>query len=247
MALGLGAIVASVLLAGRGGMGPAPRDPILPDLTIAPITDLVPTQNEMGARTLRFGVTIGNIGAGELRLRARRSHPLADDWRVVQQVRERAGGYGEVATDATLVYAGDGHDHWHIREVERHSLETIDGTLVGTVVKEGFCFFDTTIVRRMPGMPDEPAHFSTECGGALDTGISMGLSIGWGDEYPWHLFAQEIDISDLPDGGYRLRAVADPFGWFSELDETNNEYWVELVLRTVDGAPQVEQVRTSAG
>ena len=57
----------------------------------------------------------------------------------------------------------------------------------------------------------------------------MGLSVGWGDEYPWHLFEQEIDIS-FPEGRYRLRATADPFGWFDELDEANNEVVVDIQL-----------------
>ena len=67
----------------------------------------------------------------------------------------------------------------------------------------------------------------------------MGLSVGWGDEYPWHLFEQEIDITDLPEGRYRLRATADPFDWFDELDETNNEVVVDIQLEFEGEQPVV--------
>ena len=66
----------------------------------------------------------------------------------------------------------------------------------------------------------------------------MGLSVGWGDEYPWHLFEQEIDITDL-QGRYRLRATADPFDWFDELDETNNEVVVDIQLEFEGEQPVV--------
>ncbi len=112
---------------------PARVHPLLPDLTIAPITEIFGGVNEDGTRTLRFGVAIANVGAGDFVLRARRSNFLSDDWRVVQRVKEASGGFTELPTDATLVWGGDGHDHWHIREVESHTLETLDGTVLARV------------------------------------------------------------------------------------------------------------------
>jgi hypothetical protein len=57
---------------------------------------------------------------------------------------------------------------------------------------------------------------------------------------------QQIDVSDLPDGRYRLRAAADPFGWFDELDEANNEAWTDLELFSEEGIPAVRILGTSA-
>lgn len=225
---------------------PARVDPLLADLTIAPITELVPAVRDNGARLLRFGVIIANVGEGDFLLSARRSHPLADDWKVIQKIPERTSGHTERLTDASLVYGGDGHNHWHIREVESHVVESLGGEVLGRVVKEGYCFFDTThIDAALAGSPKEPRYRSRGCGGQLDTTASMGLSVGWGDDYPWHLFQQEVDISNLPDGTYRLRATADPFGWFEELDESNNEFWAEFQLETVNDFPEVTVVRTS--
>ncbi len=219
----------------------APVDPRLPDLTVAPLTEITGGLNEDGTRSIRFGVMLVNQGEGDFLLRARRSNPLSSDWQVTQRIVD-VGGYTEKMSPATLVFGGDGHDHWHIREVESHTIEGLDGVALGGVVKSGFCFFDTDQVRpELPGAPSAKVYASSDCGGRFDGAIRMGLSVGWGDEYPWHLFEQEINITDLPEGRYRLRAVADPFGWFDELDETNNQVTVDIEFH-MDGPQPVVQV-----
>ena len=189
----------------------APIDPKLPDLTVGPLTGITGGLNEDGTQSVRFGVMIVNQGEGDFLLRARRSNALADDWQVTQRIVD-VGGYTEKPSEATLVYGGDGHNHWHVKEVESHVIEDLDGNVLGSVVKSGFCFFDTDAVRPdLPGAPAAKVYASEDCGGQFDSANLMGLSVGWGDEYPWHLFEQEIDITDLPEGRYRLRATADPF------------------------------------
>jgi hypothetical protein len=223
--------------------------PLLPDLTVNPIGEINAGVEVNGTRRfLNFGVMLVNIGDGDFHLRARRSHPLSDDWRVVQLVAESGGGHTETQTAATMVPGGDGHDHWHIRDVESHQVEAPDGTVVGRVAKEGFCFFDTDhVLPELSGSPPAKVYRSAECGGRLDTTAGMGLSVGWGDDYPWHLLGQSVDITNLPDGEYRVRAVVDPFGWFDELDETNNEVWTDIAISTnTDGLPVVEVLRTSS-
>jgi lysyl oxidase len=217
----------------------APIDPKLPDLTVGPLSEITGALKDDGTRSVRFGVMIVNQGEGDFLLRARRSNALADDWQVTQRIADE-GGYTERPSPATLVYGGDGHDHWHIKEVERHVIEDLDGNVLGSVVKSGFCFFDTDAVSPdLPGAPAAKVYSSEDCGGRFDSANLMGLSVGWGDEYPWHLFEQEIDITDLPEGRYRLRATADPYGWFDELDETNNEVVVDIQLEFEGEQPVV--------
>ena len=214
-------------------------DPRLPDLTVGPLSEIVGGLNDDGTRSVRFGVMIVNQGEGDFLLRGRRSNALAGDWQVTQRIVD-VGGYTEKASSATLVYGGDGHDHWHVKEVESHVIEDLDGTVLGRVVKSGFCFFDTDAVRPdLPGAPTAKVYASEDCGGRFDSTNLMGLSVGWGDEYPWHLFEQEIDITNLPEGRYRLRATADPFGWFDELDEANNEVVVDIQLKLEGEQPVV--------
>jgi hypothetical protein len=246
------AVVLSQLTPADQGPRPLPArvDPLLPDLTIAPYSEftgsrVLDTRKEL----LRFGVMIVNVGDGDFMLSARRPHLLSDAWEVVQRIPERAGGFTERATPASLVFGGDGHDHWHIREVESHRLETLDGVVLGEVIKQGYCFFDTDLVRPgLPGAAAERVYRSTYCGDRIASGVSMGLSVGWGDEYPWHMLEQQIEITGLPDGTYRLVAVADPFGWFEELNEENNTYWEEFELgRDAYGLPEVKVLSTSTG
>src|SRR6476659_897086 len=98
--------------------GPKPLavavDPVLPDLTMVPITEVEGGFRDDGTPIIRFPATIANIGAGDFEAVAKRSWLGGDDWSVVQRIHERTSGFTERATTGTLVYAGDRHDHWHI-------------------------------------------------------------------------------------------------------------------------------------
>jgi hypothetical protein len=52
--------------------------------------------------------------------------------------------------------------------------------------------------------------------------------VGWGDIYHRRLPGQSIDITDLPDGTYRLWATADQAGFFRESNDANNSTWADL-------------------
>ena len=72
----------------------------------------------------------------------------------------------------------------------------------------------------------------------------MGLSVGWGDKYPWNLLDERIDVTGLPDGVYRIREIADPNNEFEESNEDNNETWVDVRLTTTaDGLRATEVVQ----
>ncbi len=62
------------------------------------------------------------------------------------------------------------------------------------------------------------------------THLTVGLSIGWGDMYPWNYAGQRIDVSSVPDGDYLLCLSADPLRQFTERREGNNEGWAKLRL-----------------
>jgi hypothetical protein len=56
----------------------------------------------------------------------------------------------------------------------------------------------------------------------------MGVSVGWKDDYYWRIPGQEIDITSLPTGKYRLLVEVDPRNYFRETNERNNVTWVDL-------------------
>lgn len=223
----------------------ARADPLLPDLVMGPIEDIAVGTTDTGQQRLRFAASIANIGAGPFLARAQRPWIGGEDWTVEQWFVEQAGGYSVISTGATLIYGGDGHGHWHVKQVEVHQLETLDGTVLGRLVKQGFCFFDTDPYdAAAPGAPTRAHWGARGCAGGLDTRVRMGLSVGWADKYPWHLLDERIDVTSVPDGTYRIREIADPNGDFRESDETNNETWVEIALKTLpDGLRDARVVR----
>lgn len=223
----------------------ARSDPLLPDLAMGPIEDIAVGTTQLGEQRLRFAATIVNIGEGPFVVRASRPWVGDEDWTVEQWIAERSGGYSMATTGAGLVYGGDGHNHWHVKQVEVHQIETLDGKVLGKLVKQGFCFFDTDAYRPdLSGAPPRAHWGARGCAGTLDTRVRMGLSVGWGDKYPWNLLDERIDVTDLPDGIYRIRQIADPNHEFEESNEDNNETWADVRLTTTaDGLRETEVVQ----
>jgi hypothetical protein len=104
-------------------------------------------------------------------------------------------------------------------------------TAVGHGLKSGFCFFDTTPYNLdLPGSPQAAVYNSLGCGSQSATSSTMGLSIGWGDTYPKGLPGQEIDITGLTAGDYRLRVMADEAAQYYEKTRANNANWTDIRL-----------------
>lgn len=221
----------------------APVEPMYPDMGMAPLGSIVVGVEGGGRSFLRFSATLVNVGPGPLVVSAHRPFPFTEDWVVVQRIEDATGGYSERQMPARLLFGGDGHDHWHVVGAEAHQLETMEGQIVGGLVKSGFCYFDNVDYRTtLPRAPAGPTHESRECGTRFDRDIAMGLSVGWGDEYQWYLLDQAIEITGVPDGRYRLRAIADPADHVVETDETNNDTWTVVDLTTIDGQRRVDTV-----
>ena len=59
---------------------------------------------------------------------------------ISQRIRTSAGSCRQVSTPAVMFWAGDGHDHRQVRDVEAFRLVRLDnGRRVGTGAKHGFC------------------------------------------------------------------------------------------------------------
>jgi Lysyl oxidase len=203
----------------------------LPDLGMARLRELsIDTATIPGRRLLRFTTVIVNVGAGPFETIGSRPDTGTIQMAVRQRIYNEAGSYRDRSTPAVMFWAGDGHDHWHVRDVEAYELTRLDnGRRVGTGAKHGFCYFDNTPYRLwLPGAPSSPVYGG--CGTAGDLTVTTGISVGWGDTYPAAIAYQWIDITGLKSGRYRLRATADPANWFAETNNTNNTTWVKLRL-----------------
>lgn len=232
-------LVGLLLLATAQPAAAAP--PGLPDLAMARLADISVDNTADGRSLLRFSTTIVNIGTERFELSASRPDTTAD-FKVSQRLYDADGSADERRTSAKLVFAGDGHTHWHVRNLESYELSRTDGGAeVGTSAKAGFCFSDDVRYRpALPGAPGSARYHRRQCGTPSSLSLVMGLSVGWGDRYGSNLPDQYIDITGLPDGAYRLRATADARNWFKESNEKNNKTSVDLTVVRVRGAVAVK-------
>lgn len=198
----------------------------LPDLGMARLEDFKIEKRPGGQRLLRFSSVVVNVGDGPFEVRGGRPDAGAPTMTTSQRIFDDAGGHRDVPTGAAMYFGGDGHDHWHVRDLETFELTHLGrGSKAGTGAKHGFCFWDN----QRYGSEGDP--FYKGCGASGDLAVTMGLSTGWGDIYPSTLPDQYIDITGLPAGRYRLTATADADDWFTEADEANNSTWVNLQFK----------------
>lgn len=208
-------------------------DALLPDLVMLAPSDFTIQQRPRGARWLRFSTVILNLGPGVFQVYGADSDgaSISDELPVVQQIQEPGGGFSEHPTAATMFYSGDGHDHWHVRDLQEWTLQNMNAQVLARGAKTGFCFWDNYDYGATTDAYYHP--FTTDaCEIASDGTVPMGLSVRWGDRYPYNIAFQYIDISRLPNGDYIVTVVADPpaadGGRFIEANEGNNTSWARI-------------------
>ena len=241
----------AVAMLGLSAAGGAPASAAasdrLPDLGMYKLLDFQIEKTPDHRRLLRYTTIIVNTGTGNFQAEGSRASSEQPEMSVVQRIFDDAGSSRVRPTAARMYWSGDGHDHWHLRDLETSSLERVDrggdrdDDLRGgsnASAKHGFCFFDNIKFNLLlVGAPLDAFYMG--CG--TDSTVltqTMGLSIGWGDAYFYDLVDQWVDITDVRPGRYRLTASADAQNWFLESDESNNFTWTELQLRR-NVAPRV--------
>ena len=201
----------------------------LPDLKVHTTTDFYIQTTSSGRRLLRFSGMMLNVGRGPLEIRADRASTKSP-WVVNQVIYETGGGTRKIQTTATMQWAGDGHNHWHVQRMLTYHLWSATGSQPTLrEAKLGYCFFDTN--RRNTSLPGAPKahHYRKEgCGkpGSLHT--LNGISVGWADLYPANFVLQWIDITGVPAGTYTVRGEVDLYNKFLESSETNNCTWSRI-------------------
>ena len=232
-----GASLLLILMAWATGASVRATDVVverLPDLGMAPLQDFSIDRKGNGTVWLRFDTIIVNVGDGPFEAygyKAGTADELADERRDVEQrVYRSDGSFVDEQTPAWMFWARDGHNHWHVEGLQTWHLAyaATPNDVIAIGKKTGFCFWDN----HRYGSPSNAWYHPNTTSACLekDGAVPMGLSIGWGDNYPSTLADQYIDISGLPWGDYALTVTADPKGEFREKDETNNT--VRALIRT---------------
>ena len=241
MAAALALALSVIVVAAASPPADAAVNDVLPDLRMAQLdniqikscTDTSGDCASVGQRQLRFDALIVNVGPGAFELRGERAS-TENEFEVTQHIYNRSGGKRDRPTTATMFYAGDDHNHWHVKDLAEYKLlkeRNNKRSVVRTDDKVGFCFGDNHNF----GSTQEPTYTPDNFGWCANNrpdalGLTMGISRGWGDLYPARQTGQYVDITGLADGRYRLKAKADAGKWFKEKKEKNNATWADIQI-----------------
>ena len=203
---------------------------LLPDLAMLQPNDFHLELKSGGVRLLRFSTSIVNLGPGRYDVYG--SEPDPADSNKLTKVTQRLqdGAWVAHPTAATMFYAGDGHNHWHVFGLQDWKLafQATPNDTIATGAKTGFCFWDNVNLSNAPKYYDG----TRECRQQLDGTVPMGLSVGWGDKYPWSIAFQYIDVSRFPYGNYCLTVTADPRSEFIEASTANNSVRTLIAIQS---------------
>jgi len=225
-----------------GEPAPAPTRPVAaltpsptadPDLLLPDLVTTVPNQlyieEPLGGgsgRELRFSTTLVNRGTGPLSLLGSFDE-MTGDASAIQVIRRRDGG--EVEHFVGKLSLDPAHGHYHLNDFFIFELWTYGprgalDQLVATTGKITFCLLD--VVRADPAPPSvaEAPEF-IEC-----SWRQQGISAGWSETYEATLPGQQLDVTDVPDGRYAVRARIDPDGLLAEMNKRNNSliFYIEI-------------------
>jgi hypothetical protein len=224
-----------------GGTPPPGGTPKLPDLGVRTLRLFtINTTEHPGIKELKFPGVTANVGAGPFEVHGTRPSTTSNVWTATQTIYNTNGTKTVVSTPGVnFYYAGDGHTHWHIRDLDSYQLLNTAGTVVRVGEKHGFCFEDNTDYRDWPGNPSHPASPlnpvydpARVCGVKQPAALAIehGLSVGWSDTYPATLPDQYINITGVANGNYRVQVTADWANWFKETNENNNFSWADITI-----------------
>lgn len=193
---------------------------LLPDLVPLPPQDLV-IEETKNSILLSFSTIYYNRGMGPLELRADPATmdiPGDIERAVFQRVYRENGTYHDRESGVFLWHQP--HLHYHFADFVIYDLEAVDAPgapeLSGAQQKSTFCIRDVSRVSlSLENTPPDAGY--KICGRER-----QGISVGWGDTYFYTYPDQNLNISGLPSGIYRLTFIVNPEDRFDEETKTNN-------------------------
>ena len=250
------------LAAGRSGgervigdRRPRPGD-LLPDLQTAPI-DTAYVERRDGRRYLRFSNVLTNRGRGPFEIvtepgDADSARRRASSQRIYRDADGDRRFRRNVDRDLRLRPAGSvlfhsDHDHWHFDAFAGFRLEDpATGRVVGSSRKVSFCLVDMSEVEPRLRFAPHEGHYQ-----GCNADRVQGISPGWADRYGAGVGGQEIEITGLRNGRYRLVSTVDPSNRVLESNELNNRAVLEVEIRGDEvarrrHAPRLAAFRTVA-
>ena len=220
----------------------------LPDIQ-AVTPEKLTIQREHQRDMLRFSNSIANTGENNWQVRrgvqlSEETNPELMDYArslgldtselavTAQELLNEDGSIAAVIPDAALSEYHPEHKHFHIGETAQFGIEKRNASggwdpVTGLeIVKTTFCLIDINQIQSA-GSSDpyeyeiikSPANANAYNDCFADV---QGIQDGWIDRYSHSLQGQEVNITSLAAGTYRLKVEVNPSNWFLESDYSNN-------------------------
>ena len=258
MRLGRGARrVLMVVLALLVSVSPIRAEPaagatvLLPNLRMVHINQYDPLVIQVvnGRRLLRFTTIMVNLGQGPFEVRGHRASSSVPTMTATQVLYNDIGSSNAYPVGAKMQWSGDGHNHWHVLGAMSYELYNASGPItVRRGAKLGFCMLDSTPYSLgLPRAPQAPVYRGGGCGSQTATSLRTGVSVGWGDEYPWNFAYQWIDITGVAAGTYVLRATADQQSFYYETNNLDNCVWARITINASGSSVPVQARGSNCG
>jgi hypothetical protein len=194
-----------------------------PDLEVqVPVSEISVGHPTPATRDLQFSHITWNAGTGPLEIR-----PAYDPSTGIAAASQALYATdGSVASTAPIVVsmAYEPLEYKYRFPLGAYGLYAVGaggavGGLVAPSPKVDFCMTADTYVGGVPNTPSQTHYPQTNCGVPSDT---LGLDVGWGDKYDYTDPGENIDLTNVPDGTYWLRAAANPYHYLAESNAGND-------------------------
>lgn len=201
-----------------------PDPETMPNLVALPAWQ-IGIHRQSGRELLTFNATIWDAGPAPFSIEGFR-RPGSNVMDAYEYFFDSAGDVVGRAPAGTMFYDNDrGHHHWHLRQLASYTLIGPAGQVVRSQ-KQSFCIAPTDPVDlTVPNASMAPSAFEglgftgSVCDMYYPQAIWLReqLPVGWGDTYSQSVAGQAFDVTNLPNGRYRIEVRVNPLG---ELTET---------------------------
>ncbi|HEV3356513.1 MAG TPA: lysyl oxidase family protein [Pseudonocardiaceae bacterium] len=227
------------------------------------------TSGPIAAVRFRFTTAADNVGAGPLVVLGERAAGQ-QTMSVRQAFQEGVGGpipstyaAAQRPTAMSMYYEpAKMHEHWHLLGFEHFQLMTLEGGVVVTDRKNGFCLGDryhTADAGKLANTPhadgsgapqNQLANFlqDTNCEHLKPqaTDVTEGISVGRGDDYTYDVDFQWLDLTSAPSGTYDIVNTVNADHTILESDYDNDSSSIAISIQWPDGASRAPAVITAA-
>ena len=202
------------------------EDLLLPDMKISPPRQMY-ISYAPGNREIRFDTTFANVGEGPLELDGETDE--AEGIITARQIIKRKDGGQEERLVGEFVFH-PGHNHWHVDKYSNFQLWEYDErgeatNLLAETDKISFCIWDEhpydLTLENAPQRRQYPF-----CVNSI-----QGNSVGWGDTYSPTTEGQSLNIQNIPDGKYLIRATVNVDNRILEKNYSNNVATLHIEIR----------------